>query len=1686
MVEPFVKELISPLNYECLPHDVEEMVQNAMGSNLGDPINFYSKDSSEKKGESYPNVPYVCYQIKKDRLVLYSVCKMYEDCEPIYFIKEMVKRHFLIKSTLISQKQFVFCHPDNSGYLTVIQADFLLIGIQKEKLDLEHFIREVRQGLKSPYLMTGLLTSKELTIEEKSLWIHHKLTSVCDKWPKFFNEMLLSKLHLFLIISGKEFRQIREVNHMCRIICAFDHHQQVLQKEIAEHGKTRRIRLKLALTQLHYSFGSKKVLGLIIALSFAKGYELFEERHILNALRRFIPHVIAIPQSFLCLQESHDGICEYYLEVEKKDETAFTLLEIQNLKKMLPDELKGCVEQLMPAVFMPRNEEEVMRNIMTLSRELRFVHDIPQVIISFQKQTSQNLVYNVVLLRILKDGEEDLSTLFRKVSAKVKFSREQTKTMGNVRKRYPKEANVFTLTFEKENYLRKDHTVDLYKARENVVSTLLSVIGDIRDYNGGLIIKQNQVLADVKLLLQDEEKEYEQFLETLFYSISPAITQSLLCPKIIKRLFNLFIDLFKYEEKRRENFIWKTYHQDDCVLVMIRAYDNSFVQKLFVQLQSLMDEESELVWTTFQVGDLSYLGFIFTNSDDAERLTFCRVIEQCLLNWSIQQGQEQVLRVCMQASPSSLHPCSGLDRTAEMIIKLLFEGLMRLGKDGKPEFAMAKSFDVSDDYKRYTFHLRLAFWSNGLKVKAYDFEYAWKSMLRPELAIPFSYLFDSIKNARLLKEGKCSIDDLGVHALDDDTLIVDLEHPNHYFHELTTLWLFSPICHEVDKLGPDWAYYPGDGYVCNGPFRLAEWKRHHTLQVIKSPSYWSANTINLERIDVTLVDDIYKALNLYDQNLVDYIGAPLVEIPLSRIKFPKTTDNVILSNPMSVHQCEFNTRLEPFTSAKVRQALSLALNRKKLVNETFCGQFKIPTGFLPTHLRISEKSYFDEIDHGIAKNLFLEGLLECGMTFETLPKLTMIVVQSEIRLEMSKAVVKQWYDVLGITVDIELLPWRVFLDRLSSKDFQMGVSTWYSWVQDPMYFLNFLRYPDYEMNASQWENKAFTELLNLADQISCPKKRLPFLQKAEEIIMQETPLFSIMNNTFQYMLKENINDVFISEIGKIDFLNASIGKKNITEPYLTKALWRGVREELVKSYTEYLPSKSAKLSQTNVSNLVKKRGFLRIAVKNDPSSLDPRIAGDRRSQAILFQLFEGLMRIDDEGHAIPALAEKVLISKDLCNYTFYLREAYWSNGELITADDFEYAWKKVLTPHFSSVYSYAFYVIKNAKKAKESQGSLDDVGVKALDDKTLHVSLEHPAPYFLECTANPIYSPINSRMDQKSGPWINPQEFICNGPFKLASWEIKKGLQLVKNPYYHDKAAVKLDGLVLTIISDDRKAWMLFEKGDLDWIGEPMSSLPVELVPQLHKEQRLGIYPAASVFWYLFNVKAPPFNHPKIRRAFGTAINRESIIKTVLQGGEKPALSILPQNLLLRQTPYLKDNDLQNARQLFEEGLNELGLDRSHLPKIIMSCTPRSQLVTQLVLQQLQEVFDLDMEIDCCYWTEHMDKLILREYQMASWGWDSWFNDPIYNLEYQKFRDNPINHTGWENLRYEALLNQSDLEIDIETRRQYLRKAEELLLDEMPILPLYYFANTFFKKERVKGVFSTPIGMVDFKWTYFD
>ncbi len=310
--------------------------------------------------------------------------------------------------------------------------------------------------------------------------------------------------------------------------------------------------------------------------------------------------------------------------------------------------------------------------------------------------------------------------------------------------------------------------------------------------------------------------------------------------------------------------------------------------------------------------------------------------------------------------------------------------------------------------------------------------------------------------------------------------------------------------------------------------------------------------------------------------------------------------------------------------------------------------------------------------------------------------------------------------------------------------------------------------------------------------------------------------------------------------------------------------------------------------------------MIRLSFHVNPTTVDTRKNTDVCSSALLFMIYEGLTRLLPDGSTEAAMAKAIEISEDGKVYTFHLRNAVWSDGRPVSAHDFEYSWKKILTPSFASPCPYLFYSIRNAEEAVKGEIPIDEVAIWAIDNKTLKVELKNPTPYFLALISFCNFFPIPKHVEEEDPLWHLrlDRTLVTNGPFTLSKWIPNQEIVVIKNPLYWDVDHVKLDGIHISIIGDEKTTLKMFESGDLDLITSVTSPLSIDDLISAKEKGLIETKPMGGTLFCTFNLQHKLFQNASIRKAFAFAIDRPSIVENITQLSDTAATRFIPHAIL--------------------------------------------------------------------------------------------------------------------------------------------------------------------------------------------
>lgn len=471
--------------------------------------------------------------------------------------------------------------------------------------------------------------------------------------------------------------------------------------------------------------------------------------------------------------------------------------------------------------------------------------------------------------------------------------------------------------------------------------------------------------------------------------------------------------------------------------------------------------------------------------------------------------------------------------------------------------------------------------------------------------------------------------------------------------------------------------------------------------------------------------------------------------------------------------------------------------------------------------------------------------------------------------------------------------------------------------------------------------------------------------------------------------------------------------------------------------------------------------------------------------AIEFSLFkhmyENLVTLDDDDNTVPGAAESWDYDEDTLTYTFHLRkDGVWTNGDPVTAKDFEFAWSQALNPDVASDYAYFLYFIKNAEKYFNGEVTWDEVGVKVVDDYTLEVTLEQPTPYALFLFSFGTLAPINQRFYEAVGADLystEAQYFCTNGPFALTEWSHNDKIVMQKNDAWHGAADVEVEEIDWKIITDANAALSSFLAGDLDMVGLGTG----ELIKQATAAgATIQSYTDGTAFYIYFNNNDQYLSNVNLRRALFNAIDEQKEIDTVWQNDNEPMTSFTAPGVSATDGTsfagkvgelYAPSRDQEKAKEYLATALSELGCTVDDLSAhLSIDCGDSATSIAEASFYQEQwrQVLGIEVTVNSMITKQGSQNRKTGNYVMSITGWSPDYNDPNTFLDLW-VTDGGNNQTGFSNERYDELIDLAAKETDLEKRESYFIECEQIIADQLPIGPAFWRAPSYACSDKIKG-----------------
>lgn len=483
----------------------------------------------------------------------------------------------------------------------------------------------------------------------------------------------------------------------------------------------------------------------------------------------------------------------------------------------------------------------------------------------------------------------------------------------------------------------------------------------------------------------------------------------------------------------------------------------------------------------------------------------------------------------------------------------------------------------------------------------------------------------------------------------------------------------------------------------------------------------------------------------------------------------------------------------------------------------------------------------------------------------------------------------------------------------------------------------------------------------------------------------------------------------------------------------------------------------------------------RYSIKDEPPTLDPQMLNSMYGASLDFHLFEGLMR-NNNGDLEPACAETYEMSEDGLTYTFHLRDGLkWSDGSDLTAKDFEYGIKRLVDPSAASPASYMGTILKNASKIMAGELSIDELGVKAIDDATIEITLENPAGYFLGVLSTGGYYPCKQELVEQYGKDFaaDADKNVYNGPFLLSDWQHQGMLTMEKNPNYRDQSVAKLNKVEISVVKDSNTALGLFESGDLDYVNVPTSM--AALYPDTQD------YYTGGVEYLQINVSNednPILGNKDFRNALSAAIDREEYVALATNNVSEATLRyVLPKVNGASKTygeeypleVFSKNSDVEAAKDYLDKAMKECNIAQPSDIKVVFNVADAdtSRKSAEVIQEQLQKNLGITIEINQVPYKQLYELHSKHDYEMMFTGWVPDYSDPFSYLEFFE-TGNGYNNSVYSSEEYDKYIETAKTSTDPKARMDALFEAEQILCSDLPIIPLDLTKQKYLVNSKVK------------------
>jgi len=504
---------------------------------------------------------------------------------------------------------------------------------------------------------------------------------------------------------------------------------------------------------------------------------------------------------------------------------------------------------------------------------------------------------------------------------------------------------------------------------------------------------------------------------------------------------------------------------------------------------------------------------------------------------------------------------------------------------------------------------------------------------------------------------------------------------------------------------------------------------------------------------------------------------------------------------------------------------------------------------------------------------------------------------------------------------------------------------------------------------------------------------------------------------------------------------------------------------------------------------------LSVCLASEPTSIDPALNTSTDGAMMINHVFEGLMKWVDSGtgnaETAPGQAESYDVSEDRMVYTFHLRDGIkWSDGQDVTAEDFVYSWQRLVDPDTAADYNYMIDMVVNANEIMEGTMDKSELGIKAIDSKTLEITLTYDCPYFMDICAFPATYPVRQDVVEAGGDqWtFDAASYIGNGPYKMTEWVHNSYIMVAQNENYYDTESLGPDTIKFALMDDANSILASYNSGDLDFIR---SNLPVDEVPALLESGKLQVADHIGTYFVCFQNEAAPFDNPLVRKAFSLVIDRNYVVDQITQTGEKPATGWVPAGIndaegasgddfrtvggdYYSVSPEDYEKNCEEARTLLAEAGYPNG-EGFPVVEYTYNTDDRHKTIAEALQHMWQTELGVTVTLSNQDWNVFTDNRKSGNFLVCRHGWIADYNDPISFIDMWA-SDGGNNAAQYKNQEYRDLVAEAKSTSDPKARMKALHAAEDILMDEAVIAPIYFYTEMYMIDDSLEGLYHTPLG----------